>query len=137
MTWCLIPGTLPGIGQLSGPRNRGIRRAAVLIQNPRAGAIIAGNNRMLVAEERLEIRRSTHSLAQQYESLIRLAEAIRTHRDQKDLFQVLAKELRDVVAFDGICQCDPTGNKVNWHFCETYNSNDRRISDIPKEETVG
>ena len=92
---------------------------------------------MLVAAERLETRRSTRSLAHQYESLIRLAEAIRSHRDQKDLFQVLANELRDVVAFDGICQCDPTGNKVNWHFSETYDSNDHRISDIPKEESVG
>jgi formate hydrogenlyase transcriptional activator len=92
---------------------------------------------MLVAAERLEIRRSTRSLAPQYESLIRLAEAIRSHRDQKDLFQVLAQELRDVVPFDGICQCDPTGNKVNWHFSEAYESNDHRISDIPKEETVG
>jgi formate hydrogenlyase transcriptional activator len=91
---------------------------------------------MLVAAERLETRRSTRSLAHQYESLIRLSEAIRSHRDQKDLFQVLANELRDVVAFDGICQCDPTGNKVNWHFSETYDSNDRRISDIPKEESV-
>jgi len=92
---------------------------------------------MLVAAERQEIRRSTPSLAHQYESLIRLAEAIRSHRDHKDLFQVLAHALRDVVPFDGICQCDPTGNKVNWHFSEPYNSDDHRISNIPKEETVG
>jgi len=92
---------------------------------------------MLATVQRFEIRRSTQSLAPQYESLIRLSEAIRSHRDQKDLFKVLADELRDVVPFDGICQCDPTGNKVNWHFSEAYNSEDHRISDIPKEETVG
>ncbi len=92
---------------------------------------------MLATVPRFEIRRSTQSLAPQYESLIRLAEAIRSHRDQKDLFKVLADELRDVVPFDGICQCDPTGNKVNWHFSEAYNSDDHRISTIPKEETVG
>jgi len=91
---------------------------------------------MLVTAKRLEVARWTRSLAPQYESLIRLAEAIRSHRDQKDLFQVLAHELRDVVAFDGICQCDTTGNKVNWHFSEAYDSNDHRISNIPKEETV-
>jgi formate hydrogenlyase transcriptional activator len=92
---------------------------------------------MLATVKRFEIRRSTQSLAPQYESLVRLAEAIRSHRDQKDLFKVLADELRDVVPFDGICQCDPTGNKVNWHFSEAYNSDDHRISTIPKEETVG
>jgi formate hydrogenlyase transcriptional activator len=92
---------------------------------------------MLATVQRFEIRRPTQSLAPQYESLIRLSEAIRSHRDQKDLFQVLAAELRDVVPFDGICQCDPTGNKVNWHFSEAYNSDDHRISNIPKEETVG
>src|SRR5580698_3752462 len=92
---------------------------------------------MLVTAERLWVRRSTRSLTLQYESLVRLAEAIRSHRDQKDLFQVLAEEMRDVVPFDGICQCDPAGNKVNWHFSEAYDSDDRRISDIPTEETVG
>jgi formate hydrogenlyase transcriptional activator len=92
---------------------------------------------MLATVQRFEIRRSTQSLAPQYESLIRLSEAIRSHRDQKDLFQVLAVELRDVVPFDGICQCDPTGNKVNWHFSEAYKSDDHRISNIQKEETVG
>ena len=73
---------------------------------------------MVVAAERLEVRHSTRSLAAQYESLIRLGEAIRSHREQKDLFQVLGEELRDVVPFDAICQCDPTGNKVNWHFAD-------------------
>src|SRR6266478_6952711 len=89
---------------------------------------------MLVAAERLEGARSTVSLAPRYESLIRLAEAIRSHRDQKDLFQFLADELRQVVPFDVMAQCDHAGNKVNWHFSEAYDSEKR--ADIPKEETV-
>jgi len=103
----------------------------------RVGATIASSVSMLVTAERLEIARSTQSLAPQYASLIRLAEAIRSHRDQRDLFQVLADELHQVIPFDAMCQCDPTGNKVNWHFSEGYDSDDCRISDIPKEETVG
>jgi formate hydrogenlyase transcriptional activator len=92
---------------------------------------------MLATAERMEAARSTRSLAPQYESLIRLAEAIRSHPNQKDLFQLLADELRQVVPFDAICQVDHAGNKINWHFSEVYDSKVSGISDIPKEETVG
>jgi len=92
---------------------------------------------MLVTAEKLEIARPTQSLAPRYESLIRLAEAIRSHRDQKDLFQLLAVELRQVVPFDVMAQCDHAGKKVNWHFSEAYDSEKRPVSDIPEEETVG
>jgi formate hydrogenlyase transcriptional activator len=81
--------------------------------------------------------RSTETLAPQYESLIRLAEAIRSHPDQKDLFQLLADELREVVPFDAICQIDHAGNKINWHFSESCDSKMSGISEIPKEQTVG
>src|SRR6266853_3708869 len=91
---------------------------------------------MLVTAERLEGVRSTQSLAPRYESLIRVAEAIRSHRDQKDLFQLLVVELSQVVPFDGMAQVDPAGNKVNWHFSEGYDPRRCRVSDIPKEETA-
>ena len=83
----------------------------------------------------LEGARSTQSLAPRYESLIRLAEAIRSHRDQKDLFQLLADELRQVVPFDVMAQCDHAGNKINWHFSEGYDEK-CGVSHIPREETV-
>ena len=35
-----------------------------------------------------------------------------------------------------MAQCNPAGNKVNWHFSEAYGSEDCRVSDIPREETV-
>ena len=92
---------------------------------------------MLVTAERLEEGCSTQSLTLRYESLIRLAEAIRSHRDQKDLFQLLADELSRVVPFDAMAQCDHAGNKVNWHFSEGYDSESRGVPDIPKEESVG
>ena len=83
----------------------------------------------------LEGARSTQSLAPRYESLIRLAEAIRSHRDQKDLFQLLADELRQVVPFDLMAQCDHAGNKINWHFSEGYDEK-CGVSHIPREESV-
>ncbi len=92
---------------------------------------------MVGTAERLEEARSTESLTARYESLIRLAEAIRSHRDQNDLFQLLANELRQVVAFDAMCHCDHAGNKVNWHFSEAVDSRVSQVSDIPKKETVG
>src|SRR5437016_12251218 len=91
---------------------------------------------MLVTAERLEVARSPRSIAPRYEALIRLAETIRSHRDQKDLFQFLAVELRQVVPFDAMAQVDHAGNKVNWHFSEAYDSRLCRVSDIPKEETA-
>src|SRR3984957_449504 len=81
--------------------------------------------------------RAAETLAPQFESLIRLAEAIRCRPDQKDLFQLLADELRQVVPFDAICQIDHAGNKINWHFSEVCDSKISGISEIPKEESVG
>src|SRR6202043_3547832 len=91
---------------------------------------------MVGTAERLEVARSTHAVGPRYESLIRLAEAIRSHQDQRDLFQLLADELRQVVPFDAMAQYDLAGNKVNWHFSEAYDSLKCRVSDISKEESV-
>jgi formate hydrogenlyase transcriptional activator len=92
---------------------------------------------MLVAAERLEGGRSAQSLARRYESLIRLADAIRSQPDLEDLFQVLAAELQNVVPFDAMAHCDHTGNKVHWHLSAAINSALSRLSEVPKEETVG
>jgi formate hydrogenlyase transcriptional activator len=56
------------------------------------------------------------SLAARYESLIRLAEAIRGHRGTQDLFALLTDELRRVVPSDAIAQYDESANKVSWQF---------------------
>jgi formate hydrogenlyase transcriptional activator len=56
--------------------------------------------------------------APRYESLIRLAEAIRTHQHAHDLFQVLVRELAKVVPFDAVAQYDDDLNKVNWYLGE-------------------
>ncbi len=49
-----------------------------------------------------------------YESLIRLADAIRSQPVDGNLFGLLAEELRRVVPFDAIAQFDETATKVNW-----------------------
>ncbi|MCU1262067.1 MAG: Sigma-54 dependent transcriptional regulator (Modular protein) [Bryobacterales bacterium] len=91
----------------------------------------------LVAAERLGEPSAKQSLGARYESLIRVAEAIRSHLDQSDLFQFLADELRRVVPFDAIAQFDHAGNRTHWRFAEDYDSRMcRMVSDIPKEETA-
>ena len=54
------------------------------------------------------------SPAARYESLIRLADAIRSQPADGDLFGLLAEELRRVVPFDAIAQFDESATKVNW-----------------------
>jgi formate hydrogenlyase transcriptional activator len=55
-------------------------------------------------------------LVSRYEALIRLAEAIRSHPDEKDLFQTCANELHQVIPFHGLSQVDPAANWVQWAF---------------------
>jgi formate hydrogenlyase transcriptional activator len=71
-----------------------------------------------------------------YEVLIRLAEAIRSLSDEKDLFQTLANELHEVVQFDVLSQLDGAANRVHWHFVEPYKDKleARRLEAVPREE---
>jgi len=73
---------------------------------------------------------------ERYESLIRLAEAIRTHQTPQDLFQVLVQELGNVVRFDAVAQYDDALNKVNWHLGELCSAAAKPSRDLPKEETI-
>ena len=74
--------------------------------------------------------------AGRYESLIRLAEAIRTQQQPHDLFQVLVRELRNVVQFDAIAQYDADLNKVNWHLCDQCNAAAKPSHELQTEETI-
>lgn len=81
---------------------------------------------------------SSEGFARRYEALIRLAELIRSHPEEKDLFQTCASELHQVISFDGISQFDPGANRVQWHFLEPYNKafESVEVTSIPKEETA-
>lgn len=92
---------------------------------------------MSPAENVLEPVPSNDGLAPRYEALIRLAEAIRSCADEKDLFRTLVNELHEVVEFDALCQFDGTANWVQWYFAEPFNDKleARRVEALAKEET--
>src|ERR1700728_1878134 len=71
-----------------------------------------------------------------YESLIRLAEAIRTENKPGDLFQVLVRELGNIVPFDAVAQYDEALNKVNWHLGRQCNRAAKPSHDLEKEQTI-
>jgi formate hydrogenlyase transcriptional activator len=102
------------------------------------GGMIAESMRISSAANALEAVPLSEGLASRYEALIRLAEVIRSQRDQRDLFRTFANELHQVVPFDGICQFDAAANMVQWHFLEPYNNKfwALPVCAIPKEETV-
>jgi formate hydrogenlyase transcriptional activator len=80
----------------------------------------------------------SEGLASRYEALARIAELIRSHSEEKIIFQSCARELHQVVAFDGLSWLDPVANWVQWHFLEPYDSAIQALAvrNIPREETV-
>ena len=88
----------------------------------------------------LELMPLSEGLTSRYEALIRLAEVIRSHPDERDLFRTFAKELHQVVRFDGISQFDAAAKWVQWNFLEPYKEEFEALTErplpFPKEETV-
>jgi formate hydrogenlyase transcriptional activator len=79
---------------------------------------------------------SHRSTAVRYESLIRIAAAVRSQKEPQDLFGLLVEELGQVVQFDAIAQYDESSNKVHWHMCSVCRKPYPRPSDIDKDETL-
>jgi len=81
-------------------------------------------------------------LASRYEALIRLAEAIRSHPDEQDLFATCANELHEVIPFHGLSQFDPRAKLVQWHSREEDDLEEWReelasvLHTIPREESI-
>ncbi|HEY2013234.1 MAG TPA: sigma 54-interacting transcriptional regulator, partial [Bryobacteraceae bacterium] len=74
-----------------------------------------------------------------YEALIRVSQAIGVHRDPKDLFRAMTKELHRVVQFDGIvvAQYDEASNEILWNACEVCSQQGPVTPpDIPADETI-
>ena len=61
------------------------------------------------------------SLSARQEALFRVSQAISVYRNPRELFRVLAKELRQVVDFDfvAIYLYDPVANKIHNALLET------------------
>ena len=67
--------------------------------------------------------------AGRYEALIRIAASIRDQKETRELFDMLAHELGQVLQFDGMAQFDEASNKVAWHLC----SNCRKPHNVPPQ----
>jgi formate hydrogenlyase transcriptional activator len=77
--------------------------------------------------------------SERYEALIRVSQAIGAHRDPKELFRAMTKELHRVMQFDGIviAQYDEASNEILWNACEVCSQQGPvRPPDIPADETV-
>jgi len=76
------------------------------------------------------------SVAERYESLIRIATSIRAQKDPRELFAVLVHELGKVVHFDAIAQFDEASNKVAYHLGPGCQEREHCPEEIAKEESI-
>jgi formate hydrogenlyase transcriptional activator len=77
--------------------------------------------------------------APRYEGLIRVSQAIGAHRDPKDLFRAMTKELHRVIQFDGIviAQYDEASNQILWNTCEVCDQQGPVTPpEMPADETI-
>src|SRR5579862_252301 len=80
-----------------------------------------------------------HPLLARYEALIRVSRAIHTHRDPKELFRILAGELRQAVDFDliGLFLYDEASNTIHNPVLQTDKVPEFALpADLPAEETL-
>ena len=77
--------------------------------------------------------------APRYEGLIRVSQAIGAHRDPRDLFGAMTKELHRVIQFDGIviAQYDEASNQILWNTCEVCDQQGPVTPpEMPADETI-
>src|ERR1700739_1587511 len=82
---------------------------------------------------------SEQAVLARHEALFRVSRAINVYRNPKELFRVLANELRQVVKFDflGLFLYDEAANKVETAILEAMRGPGFAIpSDFPAEETI-
>jgi len=87
----------------------------------------------LVAEHPLAL---SASISARYRALIRIAQAIRGHRNPKELFELLTCELRGVLPFDGIVQFDQAARKVHFHHCIIHSHPNPEQVQLAPEDTI-
>ncbi len=74
--------------------------------------------------------------ASRYESLIRIATSIRSQKEPRELFDILVRELGQVIQFDGIAQYDEASNKVAFHFCPGCQKSKRESPPYEREGSL-
>src|SRR5580658_7946737 len=76
------------------------------------------------------------SIAERYDSLIRIATSIRAQRDPRELFGILVRELGQVVHFDAIAQFDDASNKVDFQLGPGCLKTEQCPSETEKKESI-
>jgi formate hydrogenlyase transcriptional activator len=92
-----------------------------------------------IAVVRLPEAPPQYLLSERYEGLFRVAQVIGAHKDPKDLFCAMAKELRRVVQFDGIvvAQYDAASEGIVWRACQICEQQGPLAEpDIPSDESI-
>ena len=84
----------------------------------------------------IAVAEADESTAERYESLFRIATAIRAQRNPRELFGILVHELGQVVHFDAIAQFDEGSNKVDFHLGPGCMKTHDCPSELDKEETI-
>jgi formate hydrogenlyase transcriptional activator len=82
------------------------------------------------------VTEADESIAERYESLIRIATSIRARIEPRELFGILVHELGQVVHFDAIVQFDEASNKVAFHLGPGCQEPHDCPSEFDKEGTI-
>lgn len=83
---------------------------------------------------------NTHSIAEQYQTLLSVSEAIISHRDLRDLFHHLSESLRSIVDFDytSVMLYNAERDTMRLELLETTLENDVKIGwEAPLDNSVG
>ncbi|RPJ61243.1 MAG: GAF domain-containing protein [Acidobacteria bacterium] len=81
---------------------------------------------------------SESQLADRYEALVRVSQAIAAHRDPHELFSTLAGELRQVVRFDfiGIAQFDQATSRATWLLAKCDQAREEPPAECTPQQTL-
>jgi len=81
---------------------------------------------------------SESQVADRYEALFRVSQAISAHRDPRELFARLAGELRQVVRFDfiGVAQYDEATRRAKWLLAQCDQAQEEPPSECTPQQTL-
>jgi formate hydrogenlyase transcriptional activator len=81
---------------------------------------------------------SESPVADRYEALFRVSQAISAHRDPKELFSKLASELREVIQFDfiGVAQYDEATSRATWLLARCDQASEEPPSECAPQQTL-
>ncbi|MFB3902544.1 MAG: sigma 54-interacting transcriptional regulator [Acidobacteriota bacterium] len=83
-------------------------------------------------------RQPESQLADRYEALFRVSQAISAHRDPRELFSALADELREVIRFEfiGVAQYEQATSRATWLLSQCDEAREDPPSECAPEQTL-